>query len=375
MKKRGFTLVELLVVIAILAILATVTTVGYVTFINNTNQQKADTEAAQIKKAIEGALIIGDSYYLGKIGEDRYYFSKYGVTAENGKPINFNDGITFEELCDELKSLGGTLTAYSNGNFKWTTDDGFYKIFNIDMGNDENNELPNSGVLQEYINSYFNFNSASTPYTDRLLLGLHAGSPVYLYRTGLIVWERSMTSSYRPSAAFEVDTSANENIHNITKTVQVVPLTSLMSSFFGSIYASSPSGYGYSAYITYTTNKDEEAVIINDTLCARDLYSVSRHNEVHIGNTTNGDEVTEWYVYRSGEKFYIGTLDENGEFENLDKTITIEKEDAKFFYGQVTISIDGNGNYNIFVKNGDYEETIVLDDNFINGKFKSQNAS
>jgi prepilin-type N-terminal cleavage/methylation domain-containing protein len=53
MKKRGFTLVELLVVIAILAILATVTTVGYVTFINNTNQQKADTEAAQIKKAIE----------------------------------------------------------------------------------------------------------------------------------------------------------------------------------------------------------------------------------------------------------------------------------------------------------------------------------
>lgn len=363
MKKRGFTLVELLVVIAILAILATVTTVGYVTFINNTNQQKADTEAAQIKKAIEGALIIDDSYYLGKIGEDRYYFSKYGITIENGKSINFNEDITFEELCDELESLGGTLTAYSNGHFKWTTDDGFYKFFHIDTENDGKNELQDGGDLQKYIEKYFELGLASNPNTDRVLLGLYKGRLVYVYGTGKYLLESSM-----PSANFEVDTSINENIHSIAKTVNVVRLTTLVRS----ILLENVTGNEFSAYITYTTEEGKEkAVITNNTLCARDLYAASRYNKVYIGNTTNGDEVTEWYVYRLGEKFYIGTLDENGEFENLDKTITIEKEDAKFFYGQVTISIDGNGNYNIFVKNGDYEETIVLDDNFINGKFQS----
>ena len=49
MKTKGFTLVELLVVIAILAILATVSVVGYTTYIENANQSKAVQELTQVR--------------------------------------------------------------------------------------------------------------------------------------------------------------------------------------------------------------------------------------------------------------------------------------------------------------------------------------
>ena len=49
MKTKGFTLVELLVVIAILAILATVSVVGYTSFINNANNSVALSELTQVR--------------------------------------------------------------------------------------------------------------------------------------------------------------------------------------------------------------------------------------------------------------------------------------------------------------------------------------
>ena len=57
MKTKGFTLVELLVVIAILAILATVSVVGYTTFIDRADQSNADVEANQIKTIVTSALM------------------------------------------------------------------------------------------------------------------------------------------------------------------------------------------------------------------------------------------------------------------------------------------------------------------------------
>ena len=58
--KKGFTLVELLVVIAILAILATVSVVGYTAFTERAKQSNADTEAAQIASSIKAALMTHD---------------------------------------------------------------------------------------------------------------------------------------------------------------------------------------------------------------------------------------------------------------------------------------------------------------------------
>ena len=62
--RKGFTLVELLVVIAILAILATVSVVGYTAFIENADETAAETEAAEINKAILTALTLEKSVVL-----------------------------------------------------------------------------------------------------------------------------------------------------------------------------------------------------------------------------------------------------------------------------------------------------------------------
>ena len=72
--KKGFTLVELLVVIAILAILATVSVVGYTSFIERANESNAQTEAHQIQTTIESYIIAGDVYVLDSNNATPTYF-------------------------------------------------------------------------------------------------------------------------------------------------------------------------------------------------------------------------------------------------------------------------------------------------------------
>ena len=62
MKTKGFTLVELLVVIAILAILATVSVVGYTSFIDRAEVSNAETEAHQIESTINSFLMIDEEF-------------------------------------------------------------------------------------------------------------------------------------------------------------------------------------------------------------------------------------------------------------------------------------------------------------------------
>ena len=65
MKTKGFTLVELLVVIAILAILATVSVVGYTSFIENAEKSAAETEAHQIETYVNAVLMADDACQIG----------------------------------------------------------------------------------------------------------------------------------------------------------------------------------------------------------------------------------------------------------------------------------------------------------------------
>lgn len=91
-KKKGFTLVELLVVIAILAILATVSVVGYTAFINNANKTAADQEIRQIENIINSALIVNKTVYA-EIGEDTDT-----TTTTNVKITKGTSGITVETV-------------------------------------------------------------------------------------------------------------------------------------------------------------------------------------------------------------------------------------------------------------------------------------
>ena len=103
--RKGFTLVELLVVIAILAILATVSVVGYTSFITRAEQSNALTEAVQIKRSIETALIADEEV---KVAD--------GIFATMG-----TDGVEFSEeaTTEDYKDISGDLAAagsleYSN---------------------------------------------------------------------------------------------------------------------------------------------------------------------------------------------------------------------------------------------------------------------
>lgn len=60
--KKGFTLVELLVVIAILAILATVSVVGYSNFTQKAKDSRAQQELTQIHTYLYAADINDDSF-------------------------------------------------------------------------------------------------------------------------------------------------------------------------------------------------------------------------------------------------------------------------------------------------------------------------
>ena len=55
--KKGFTLVELIVVIAIIAILATVSVVGYSAFLKNANQSKVNQELAQAENVLRAEAV------------------------------------------------------------------------------------------------------------------------------------------------------------------------------------------------------------------------------------------------------------------------------------------------------------------------------
>ncbi len=68
--QKGFTLVELLVVIAILAILATVSVVGYTAYIDKANNSVAMQEAQPYESMIRNEATINGSCVVGKVGTD-----------------------------------------------------------------------------------------------------------------------------------------------------------------------------------------------------------------------------------------------------------------------------------------------------------------
>ena len=87
-KKKGFTLVELLVVIAIIAILATVSTVGYLGFTKQAKISNDLTELTQYKTIITGNTLEGYTYTEGVDSGKKEYTLTYETTSEGHKLTN-----------------------------------------------------------------------------------------------------------------------------------------------------------------------------------------------------------------------------------------------------------------------------------------------
>ena len=140
MKTKGFTLVELLVVIAILAILATVSVVGYTSFIDRANQSNSDTEAHQIESAIESYTIAGQVYELGTVSGTTYYVvaDKGVCTATTANNVTTYTAITAAvsfaktDLNEDLAGLTGTLKADSAKTLTYTYSEGITTTITLD---------------------------------------------------------------------------------------------------------------------------------------------------------------------------------------------------------------------------------------------------
>ena len=114
MKTKGFTLVELLVVIAILAILATVSVVGYTSYIENANETVAKDTLIKIRDyAISYDIASGDKN--GEISETEAkaaieHVLGTGILTAQGTPVQ----------------ISGTIVTYTKGTVtaQWNLEDG-----------------------------------------------------------------------------------------------------------------------------------------------------------------------------------------------------------------------------------------------------------
>lgn len=125
-KKRGFTLVELLVVIAILAILATVSVVGYTAFIKRARQSNCDTEAHQVEEALYAELISDKDgvFELGSVNSTAYYITNKVTTGKWVVATLSNSTYTAVSSVIDLTDLFKTLL---DKDFEDLTTDGTFK--------------------------------------------------------------------------------------------------------------------------------------------------------------------------------------------------------------------------------------------------------
>jgi len=120
-KRKGFTLVELLVVIAIIAILATVSVVGYVGLTKKAKESNAKSELNQAKTLITAYGLTGDEIVASSTTYKFVYntetangYTLKAYTVSGGKDsdlTSLDEGVTLKTIfADDLDGLSGTFT-------------------------------------------------------------------------------------------------------------------------------------------------------------------------------------------------------------------------------------------------------------------------
>ena len=138
--KKGFTLVELLVVIAILAVLASVSVIGYLGFTTKARNSNAMTELAQVREVLRAELIDGNEvsaeYTVDstsktikmKYTDKTYYISDASITAGGTTAVDLTTGL--KALFTDLSDLSCTLSVTYGAAETETT--GYYALTRID---------------------------------------------------------------------------------------------------------------------------------------------------------------------------------------------------------------------------------------------------
>lgn len=141
-KRKGFTLVELLVVIAILAILAAVVVVGYTSFIKKANQSNALSELNQIRNVVTTLIIVDGEEIVALESGNNLVFDYDGesLSAHLENPTSSDDTVAEQQVRDgiieginiladvaEAEDLNGTLSVVMS----YDTINEIYKISEI----------------------------------------------------------------------------------------------------------------------------------------------------------------------------------------------------------------------------------------------------
>ena len=141
-KRKGFTLVELLVVIAILAILAATAVVGYTSFIKKANRSNALSELNQIRNVVTTAVIVDGEEEVAISGDESIVFEYDGETlsvtlvTEAASPeltaAKVEEAIN---ILAEAEELNGTLSVVLSNNeiekIRYEYAEGVIAVWNI----------------------------------------------------------------------------------------------------------------------------------------------------------------------------------------------------------------------------------------------------
>ncbi len=119
--RKGFTLVELLVVIAILAILATVSVVGYTAFISSADDGAALSELSSVKTFMEGYDLTAGNRD-GKVSIDEVKAAVADTTTEvSAKKDNISYDETNKVVIYQTKNAKDEVTGSAYWNLTTNT--------------------------------------------------------------------------------------------------------------------------------------------------------------------------------------------------------------------------------------------------------------
>ena len=140
-KRKGFTLVELLVVIAILAILAATAVVGYTSFIKKANQSNALSELNQIRNVVITSVIVDGEEAVDLEGGTVIVIFAYdgeslSATLNPEDAENFSTKVVAAiNILAEAEELSGTLSVDVAGaeiqKIRYEYAEGFVAVWDI----------------------------------------------------------------------------------------------------------------------------------------------------------------------------------------------------------------------------------------------------